>query len=1052
MEALLDSQQQRGNHVCGSVDDLQAQLHNFLLSKSSDTRAEHVSLTFELRYNAIFYLTAEPENGSADNADPAQPRSQPPPSQQVTRTLTASETIQSQPSDDPVLQKAVAKHVIGRINTVDNSSWIVRQVARGAQGWTFTYICKDSHQAWTRANAKNPERPVIGSFSGNGGLDPINLSRPAFDCRGTLSIAFSKSRRAVIVQYDHTLLHKTVGQLVELLAPAPVPAPVNGMSTRTPKAKRPPPAEGEEGSRKKRAGKKGKAPEAPMAVEDASATDSQQAVQSGPENGATPQSSTVQAPGFLNVPPAEAARRRETAVSLLTNKGIDPATLSAEQFNIFANQAPQLQEASLEMLAKYGAEKLRIVHPDDKDQAGSASSTPAQAQSATPTPAVGSAGAASAVDTPTKKKRSSKKKSDAAAAEVSIGDGAVISVEQNGEVGTTSSALEPPVKPQAKAKRTRGACIICKQKKLKCTKEHPACSVCQQSGEQCVYAAPKPRRKSEKSAEVVAEQEDSDVPDEAQQREQFQYETQASMPAQSPAPQPETQLAPQLAPQPAPQPTSQSVPPAAPATSHVPTDPENEEFIPDPNILSAPIEHHSAPPMQPSDGYYPGQEGLPYPSQVANTDRDSMPGLTFPHQTHGATSHPPSGLTFPPAQNPAQQQSTYSQIDTSSPISQEKERPPTAGRRSLPTAQMEQTPVLPPTIPMQTNHWSGGSATPAQAPADTVSPTMTQQTAKRQRSRRSVAEAPQQMQDSMQQAVALSQAAVQAQNERSPVTTMRSPYQDAATATRTKSRQDHRSQTNTPVSQASLPQPPVQQPVAHQGTTASYTANTTANSIPNYDPYARYNTTSTSNNQYSGTSNDHSSSRTTYEPSSYHTSSPVTTSASYSSAPSYDYTRSTTSTSNNPLSQALNPTNGYSSTSSSASTHWPAPQARSSQTQSTNPYPPTHGYSNPTEQRTSTTGSYSQAHPQTYSYSSQQPAANQQSQQNWYGFTPANSNANQSSYSSNRSTGYGGGTTSSNPAPYQSQRSNVSGYSGHGYGGSDEQSIYDLLRTSGSGN
>ncbi|RYP89641.1 hypothetical protein DL770_004219 [Monosporascus sp. CRB-9-2] len=1041
MEALLDSQQQRGNHVCGSVDDLQGQLRNFLLSKSSDTRAEHVSLTFELRYNAMFYLTSESENGSADNADPAQPQPQPPPSQQVTRTVTASETIQNQPSDDPVLQKAVAKHVIGRINTVDNSSWNVRQVARGAQGWTFTYICKDSHQAWTRANAKNPERPVIGSFSGNGGLDPINLSRPAFDCRGTLSIAFSKSRRAVIVQYDHTLLHKTVGQLVELLAPAPVPAPVNGMSTRTPKAKRPPPAEGEEGSRKKRAGKKGKAPEAPMAVEGASAADSQQAVQSGPENGATPQSSTVQGPGFLNVPPAEAARRRETAVSLLTSKGIDPATLSAEQFNIFANQAPQLQEASLEMLAKYGAEKLRIVHPDDKDQAGSASSTSVQAQSATPAPAVGSAGAGSAVDTPTKKRRSRKKKSDATAAEVSIGNGAVISVEQNGEMGTTSSALELPIKPQAKAKRTRGACVICKQKKLKCTKEHPACSVCQQSGEQCVYAAPRPRRKSEKSAELIAEQEDSDVPDEAQQREQFQYETQASMPAQPPTPQP------------APQPTSQSVPPAAPATSHVPTDPENDEFIPDPNILSGPIEHHSAPPMQSSDGYYQGQEGLPYPSQVANTDRDStMPGLTFPHQTHGATSHPSSGLTFPPAQNPAQQQPTYSHVDTSTPVSQEKQRSATAGRHSLPAGHMEQTSVPPLTIPMQTNNWNGSSATPDQAPANTVSPTMTQQAAKRQRSRRSIAEAPQQMQDSMQQAVALSQAAVQAQNERSPVTTMRSPYQAATTTARTKSQQGHRSQTNTPVTQASLPQPPAQQPVAQQGTTASYTANSTSNSIPNYDPYARYNNSSTSNNQYSATSNDHGSSRTTYESSSYHTSSAATTSASYSSTPSYDYTRSTASTSNNPLSQALNPTSGYSSTSSTAPNHWPASQARSSQAQSTNPYSSTHGYSNSPEQRTSTTSSYNQTQPQTYSYSSQQPAANQQSQQNWYGFTSANSNANQSSYSNNRSTGYGGGTTSSNPAPYQSQRSNVSGYSGHGYGGSDEQSIYDLLRASGSGN
>ncbi len=176
---LLDSQQQRGNHVCGSIDDLQDQLHNFLLSKSSESRAEHASLTFELRYNTVFYLTTESETaGHPDSLDSTQSQQPPsPPQQHVPRTITASETIQNQPSDDPVLQKAVAKHIISRIARADKSTWNVRQVVRNAQGWTFTYICKESHQAWSRANAKGPERPVIGSFSGNGGLDPINLCK-----------------------------------------------------------------------------------------------------------------------------------------------------------------------------------------------------------------------------------------------------------------------------------------------------------------------------------------------------------------------------------------------------------------------------------------------------------------------------------------------------------------------------------------------------------------------------------------------------------------------------------------------------------------------------------------------------------------------------------------------------------------------------------------------------------------------------------------------------------------------------------------------------------
>lgn len=76
----------------------------------------------------------------------------------------------------------------------------------------------------------------------------------------------------------------------------------------------------------------------------------------------------------VNVSAAEAARRKEAATTMLSNAGVDPTTLSPEQFGIFANQAPELQRESLNMLVKYGAERLRIVHPGNKEgstQAGS---------------------------------------------------------------------------------------------------------------------------------------------------------------------------------------------------------------------------------------------------------------------------------------------------------------------------------------------------------------------------------------------------------------------------------------------------------------------------------------------------------------------------------------------------------------------------------------------------------------------------------------------------------------------------------------------------------
>lgn len=90
----------------------------------------------------------------------------------------------------------------------------------------------------------------------------------------------------------------------------------------------------------------------------------------------------------VNVTPAEAARRRDVAMGILRDAGLDPATLSTEQFNIFANQSPELQKESLSMLVKYGAERLRIVHPSNRagsaSAAAGASTAAAQISQATP--------------------------------------------------------------------------------------------------------------------------------------------------------------------------------------------------------------------------------------------------------------------------------------------------------------------------------------------------------------------------------------------------------------------------------------------------------------------------------------------------------------------------------------------------------------------------------------------------------------------------------------------------------------------------------------------
>jgi len=162
----------------------------------------------------------------------------------------------------------------------------------------------------------------------------------------------------------------------------------------------------------------------------------------------------------LNLPPGEAARRREVAFKLLTDANIDPQTLSLEQQNIFANQSPDLQKESLAMLIKYGAERLRIVHPNKDAATGSPPAPPTpvtSTQSSDQTPG------ASDPATPSGKRKPRKKSN------------------VNGDTIATAGTPKP--------KQTRGSCESCKARKVKVSerrlrppvRSHGSCSHCQVS-------------------------------------------------------------------------------------------------------------------------------------------------------------------------------------------------------------------------------------------------------------------------------------------------------------------------------------------------------------------------------------------------------------------------------------------------------------------------------------------------------------------------------------------------------------------------------------------
>ncbi|KAI6781417.1 uncharacterized protein J7T54_002310 [Emericellopsis cladophorae] len=530
---------------CASADELADKLQTILDENTNETRADHVTSNLKLSSSAQFDLSlTESENDALEglnNVDPSlggvrsATLSADPAGGTTTRLVQASDTIMNQ-SDNPVLQRAVAKHVIGALSSRDHSTWVLRDLSRGSSGWIFSYICKASLQHWTRQNAKNPTTAVIGDCTLRV-PDPVLMSRPAFDCRGSITITFNRKDRCISVRYDHTLLHKTVEELSKAY---PTPERVFGpgyerqqqqklqareqkkkLKQKTPrepkgegegkekrrKKKRDAPADGEagaDGERPKKRHKKRKK----SAEETATGTAGEAVMppdypgarlpnEQGEQNwGSYAQASqaTLPAPATgslpFNISPEEAARRLAIARKLLSDHGVNPDSLSVDQMNIFSNQSPALQQDSVQMLAKYGAERLQIIHPSNKDKPSSEGTTE-RAQQATPSGPTTSKELAPDAK-PTKSGRKSKPTPKAA----------------NGDQTTVHGSNETPSKSHRKLGKSRLSCLCCKTRRVKCPKERPSCSECQSEGQPCEYPPQKPR--SRKSGPVITIEEDED--------------------------------------------------------------------------------------------------------------------------------------------------------------------------------------------------------------------------------------------------------------------------------------------------------------------------------------------------------------------------------------------------------------------------------------------------------------------------------------------------------------------------------------------------------------
>lgn len=468
LDQLGDNATGSSQFVCHTVDDIRTNLEAILQAKATDAKAEHTTATFKLPASATLrVVVTDAENAALEAAAALDPslggiRLAGGPAQILAlgngsyqRPIRTHDAIANQPQDNPFLQRAAAKSITAALSPANEigSSWVPRSIARAPAGWTFEFVCKDSLQEWKRQHAKGAALPVVGLSSGKDGLDAINISRPAFDCRGTVTVVFNKQAKQIEIKYHHTPLHRTVGDLLDFFTPPPEPVTqkrprdgeAEGAEGASPQKKRRRKSEknadqqdGGEGAEgggdgavtdgtpaktpKKKRASKPKKPKTPAADADADA-----AAAANPDG----DTAAVGSGGdFLNLPPGEAARRREVANNLLSSNGIDPATLSEEQFNIFSNQSPDLQQESLAMLVKYGAERLRIVHPTNSSN---------NAQASQP----GSAEASPAPETVESAKKSGRARKSGVSAEE-----------------RTPSGAKPP-------KLTRGRCDGCKDRNIK---------------------------------------------------------------------------------------------------------------------------------------------------------------------------------------------------------------------------------------------------------------------------------------------------------------------------------------------------------------------------------------------------------------------------------------------------------------------------------------------------------------------------------------------------------------------------------------------------------
>lgn len=198
-----DAQAQYVQFHCKDIDDLETNLREYLAAPTAP--AEHATIEFHFPSTSAFLVyTRDFKRDSSTNWTSADV------TDLMKRTaVSVVEVLQptQNPKDQIIRQKAVARTIIEAIQKVDrfrysfNNNWLSKE----DQAHRFSFFCNDS--TLNKGRAAN----------GGAGTEGREHRKPAYECKGFISVKFSVTKNNLEVHYTHIPLHKTYDER------APVP-------------------------------------------------------------------------------------------------------------------------------------------------------------------------------------------------------------------------------------------------------------------------------------------------------------------------------------------------------------------------------------------------------------------------------------------------------------------------------------------------------------------------------------------------------------------------------------------------------------------------------------------------------------------------------------------------------------------------------------------------------------------------------------------------------------------------------------------------------------